>query len=43
MIRLFLGKGVGQACYIHPKDETKVIKITYSDEGRTNSQNSIDF
>lgn len=40
---LFLGKGGGRACYIHPEDETKVIKITYSDEGRINSQNSIDF
>lgn len=40
---LFIANGGGRACYIHPEDETKVIKITYSDEGRTNSQNSIDF
>ncbi|MCT7484316.1 YrbL family protein [Aliarcobacter cryaerophilus] len=29
----FIAKGLERACYIHPEDETKVIKIVYSKQG----------
>lgn len=40
---LLIGKGSGRACYIHPNDDTKVIKVIYSKEGENNSQNEIDY
>lgn len=40
---LLVAKGGGRACYIHPKDKTKVIKIIYSQEGINNSQNDIEY
>jgi hypothetical protein len=40
---LLIANGGGRACYIHPKDDTKVIKIIYSEEGILNNQNDIDY
>ncbi|BFU76837.1 PhoP regulatory network protein YrbL [Arcobacter sp. 15-2] len=40
---LLIAKGSGRACYIHPEDSTKVIKVTYSEEGISNDQNFIDY
>ncbi|MFX4233644.1 YrbL family protein [Aliarcobacter butzleri] len=40
---LLIGKGGGRACYIHPLDQTKIIKVIYSKEGELNNQNEIDY
>ncbi|MCG3711428.1 YrbL family protein [Aliarcobacter butzleri] len=40
---LLIGKGGGRACYIDPRDETKIIKVSYTKEGDSNSQNQIDY
>ena len=39
----FVGKGNERACYIHPEDETKVIKIVYSKQGIKNNQNEVEY
>ena len=39
----FIAKGLERACYIHPEDETKVIKIVYSKQGIKNNQNEVEY
>ena len=40
---LLLAKGGERACYIHPNDDTKVIKILYSNLPKHNDQNKLEF
>jgi len=40
---LFIAKGSGRSCYTHPNDESKLIKIKYSQAGIDNDQNLIDY
>ncbi len=39
----FIGKGLERACYNHPEDKTKVIKIIYSKQGIINNQNYVEY
>ena len=39
---LFLGKGGERSSYIHPKDNTKIIKVLFS-ENKHNNQNELDY
>ena len=34
----FVGKGNERACYIHPEDKNKAIKITYENNNRKQKQ-----
>ena len=38
--KYFLGKGGERTCYIHPHDETKVIKVLHV-RGKHNNQNEL--
>jgi len=40
---LILAKGGDRICYIHPNDDTKLIKLPYSAQGDHNQQNKLDF
>ena len=39
---LFLGKGGERSSYLHPEDNTKIIKVLFSDK-KHNYQNELDF
>jgi hypothetical protein len=40
---LLIANGGGRTCFIHPEDDTKVIKIIHTEEGISNNQNDIDY
>lgn len=40
---LLIAKGGERACYVHPNDDTKVIKILYSNLDKHNNQNKLEF
>jgi len=40
---LLIGKGSGRACYTHPDDDQKIIKVNHSKRGVDNNQNFIDY